>query len=180
MDGLADACQAGLVRAVGVSNYNVEQTRRAQAALARRGVPLATNQVQYSLLHRDPERSGLAQVCRELGVTLIAYSPIAKGMLSGKYTPDHLPQGMVRRQYTREYLARIQPLIAALREIGQAHGGKTPSQVSLNWLMCKGAIPIPGAKNVRQLQENIGALGWSLDEHEVAALEAAGDKVAGK
>jgi len=78
MDGLADAVQAGLVCAVGVSNCSVEQMRRAHAALAKRSVVLASNQVEYSLLHRAPERNGLMQACREMSVTLIAYSPIRK------------------------------------------------------------------------------------------------------
>src|SRR5512139_3680445 len=176
MEAMADAVEAGLTRAVGVSNFSPGQTIRAQAALARRGVPLASNQVEYSLLVRTPETSGLVKVCRDLGVTIIAYSPIAKGALTGKYTPDHRPSGMIRRKYTRSYLARIQPLIDVLKEIGQAHGGKTPSQVSLNWLMCQGAVPIPGAKNLRQAQENFGALGWRLTDEEVARLDEASKK----
>ena len=177
MDALADAVEAGLTRAVGVSNFSPSQTMRAHAALARRGVPLASNQVEYSLLDRKPETSGLIKVCRDLGVTIIAYSPIAKGMLTGKYTPDNMPPGMRRRMYNRNYLVRIQPLIDLLKEIGQAHDGKTPSQVSLNWLMCKGAVPIPGAKNLRQAQENFGALGWRLTDEEVAKLDEISEKV---
>ena len=181
MDGLADAVQAGFVRAVGVSNCSVEQMRRAHVALAKRGVVLASNQVEYSLLHRAPERNGLMQACREMNVTLIAYSPIRKGVLSGKYTPENRPTGTFRRSLAnRDYLARIQPLITLLREIGQAHGGKTPSQVALNWVMCKGALPIPGAKNIRQAQENAGALGWQLAESELTTLDAASDKVTNK
>lgn len=171
--GLADAVEVGLTRAVGVSNYDAKQTRRAHALLSQRGVPLATNQVEYSLLHRAPERNGLVETCRELGVTIIAYSPIAKGMLTGKYTPDNPPPGMRRRHYNRQYLARIQPVIQLLRTIGEAHGGKTPSQVALNWLICKGAVPIPGAKTARQVEENAGALGWRLTADQVAALDTA-------
>jgi aryl-alcohol dehydrogenase-like predicted oxidoreductase len=178
MNGLADAVQAGLVRSVGVSNCSVEQMRRAHAALAKRGVVLASNQVEYSLLHRAPERNRLMQTCREMGVTLIAYSPLRKGLLSGKYTPENRPTGTFRSSLAnRDYLARIQPLITLLREIGQAHGGKTPSQVALNWVMCKGALPIPGAKNVRQAQENAGALGWYLSGNEILALDAVSDKM---
>jgi aryl-alcohol dehydrogenase-like predicted oxidoreductase len=166
---------------VGVSNCSVEQMRRAHAALAKRGVVLASNQVEYSLLHRAPERNRLMQTCREMGVTLIAYSPLRKGLLSGKYTPENRPTGTFRSSLAnRDYLARIQPLITLLREIGQAHGGKTPSQVALNWVMCKGALPIPGAKNVRQARENAGALGWQLSESEMTALDAASDKVKSK
>ncbi len=177
MEGLADAVQAGLTRTVGVSNYNVEQTRRAHVALAKRGVALASNQVEYSLLERKPESGGLLKLCRELNVTLIAYSPLAMGMLTGKYTPDNPPKGVRGRQYNRQYLAAMQPLVAQLREIGAAHDGKTPSQVALNWVICKGAIPIPGAKNVRQLQDNAGALGWRLTEREMAMLDAVADNI---
>ncbi len=172
MDALADAVEAGLTRAVGVSNYSPDQMRRAHAALAKRGVALASNQVEFSLLHRQPERDGLLALCRELGVTLIAYSPLAKGLLTGKYTPDKPPKGARGRMAGRDYLARIQPLIGQLRAIGEAHGGKTPSQVALNWLIARGALPIPGAKNVRQVQDNAGALGWHLTEDEVARLDS--------
>lgn len=175
MAGLAEAATAGLTRTVGVSNYNVEQTRRAHAALARRGVPLASNQVEYSLLNRQPERDGLITTCRELGITVIAYSPLGMGVLTGKYTPDSPPPGLRRRRANARYLARIQPLIALLREIGSAHGGKTPAQVALNWVLCKGALPIPGAKNAQQARENAAALGWQLTQDQVAALDEASE-----
>lgn len=171
--GLADALEAGLTQAVGVSNFDVQQMRRAHAVLAARGMTLACNQVEYSLLTRRPERNGLFDLCRELGVTLIAYSPLGMGLLSGKYTPDNPPPGVRGRRYSRDLLTRIQPLIALLREIGAAHGGKSPAQVALNWVIAKGALPIPGAKNARQAEENAGAIGWLLDSNEVAALDAA-------
>ncbi len=177
-EALADAVAAGLTRAVGVSNCNADQMRRVHAVLARRGALLASNQVEYSLLHRAPERNGLYQACRELGVTLIAYSPLAKGMLTGKYTPANPPPGFRGRRYRPDALAGIQPLIGLLREIGQAHGDRTPSQVALNWVICKGALPIPGAKNARQAQDNAGALSWRLSEDEVAALDAASVELA--
>ena len=177
MEALADAIEAGLTRAVGVSNYDLPQMQRAQAALARRGVALASNQVEYSLLHREPERNGVLNACRELGVALIAYSPLAMGMLTGKYTPDNPPPTRRGRLWSRERLARIQPLIALLRQIGEKHGGKTPAQVALNWTICKGAVPIPGAKNAQQAQENVGALGWSLTADEVAVLDEVSDRV---
>ncbi|MEK7326655.1 MAG: aldo/keto reductase [Chloroflexota bacterium] len=176
MEAMADAVGDGLTRSVGVSNYSADQMKRSHDTLARRGIPLASNQVEYSLLNRLPERNGVLATCRELSVTLIAYSPIAKGILSGKYTPGRLPPGLRAMRYNREYLARVQPLIGLVKEIGEAHG-KTPSQVALNWLICKGAVPIPGAKNVRQAQENAGALGWRLSESEIAALDKASDSV---
>jgi aryl-alcohol dehydrogenase-like predicted oxidoreductase len=175
MAGLADAVEAGLARAVGVSNYDPVQTRRAHTALSERGVPLVSNQVHYSLLHRQPEHNGLFDLCRELDVTLIAYSPLEMGVLTGKYTTENPPPGIRGRRYRREYLTQVQSLIALLREIGEAYGGVTPAQVALNWVMCKGAVPIPGAKNARQAEENTGALGWRLSGEEVAALDAASE-----
>jgi aryl-alcohol dehydrogenase-like predicted oxidoreductase len=180
MDGLADTVEAGLARAVGVSNFDVDQTRRAYATLKRRGVPLASNQVPYSLLNREVERDGLLAVCQELGVRVIAYSPLAQGLLTGKYGPDHAPPG-VRRLRWAARLRRIDPLIGLLREIGAAHatddGPRTPAQVAVNWCMCKGTLPIPGAKNERQARENAGAIGWRLTEEEVARLDRASDEV---
>jgi aryl-alcohol dehydrogenase-like predicted oxidoreductase len=175
MEALADAVEAGLTRAVGVSNHNLSQMQRAHAALARRGVALAANQVEYNLLHRDPERNGLWAACRELGVALIAYSPLAMGVLTGKYTPENPLPAMRGRRFNRQRLARVQPLIALLHQIGEAHGGKTPAQVALNWIICKGAVPIPGAKNARQAEQNAGALGWHLIDDEIAALDAASE-----
>jgi len=175
-EALADAAQAGLVRAVGVSNYSLDQMRRAYAVLERRGVPLASNQVRYSLLDRKVEKNGLLQACRDMGVTLIAYSPLAQGLLTGKYTPGHGAGGM-RGIRSRGLLEPVQPLVGLMKQIGEAHGGKSPAQVALNWVICKGAVPIPGAKNLRQAHENLGALGWSLTDDEVAELDAASDKV---
>jgi aryl-alcohol dehydrogenase-like predicted oxidoreductase len=171
-NALADAVEAGLTRAVGVSNYNSAQMLRAHSALSKRGVPLASNQVEFHLLNRRVEHEGLLKLCRELGVTLIAYSPLAKGLLTGKYTPQTRPPGLRSYIFRRARLGKIQPLIQLLREIGQAHDGKSPAQVALNWVMSKGAVPIPGAKNAKQAQENAAALGWRLAEAEIAALDA--------
>ncbi len=168
---LAEAVERGLIKCAGVSNYNASQVRRTHATLANYGIPLASNQVEYSLLARDIERNGTMATCRELGVTLIAYSPLRKGVLTGKYDPDHPLPGMRGRLYQRPYLHKVQPLIQRMREFGYEHGSKTPSQVALNWLICKGAVPIPGAKNARQANENAGALGWRLTAEEVNELD---------
>jgi aryl-alcohol dehydrogenase-like predicted oxidoreductase len=174
---LAEAVRQGLTVAVGVSNYSISQMRRTYKVLSKSGVPLASNQVEYSLLNRTVEKNGLLATCQELGVTLIAYSPIAKGILSGKYTPGNPPPGGRSRQYNPRYLERIQPLIRMIREIGDAHAGKTPSQVALNWTICKGTVPIPGAKNSRQMVENAGALGWRLTPQEVEKLDEVSKQV---
>ncbi|HVN53699.1 MAG TPA: aldo/keto reductase [Anaerolineaceae bacterium] len=168
--GLADAVEDGLTRTVGVSNFNPSQMNRAYETLSQHGVLLTSNQVCYSLLDRGPEKSGLMHVCKELGITLIAYSPLARGMLTGKYCPENPPGGVRRLMYAGA-LQRLSGLIAVLSQMGEAHGGKTPAQVSLNWLICKGAVPIPGAKTARQIEENVGALGWRLSADEVAELD---------
>ena len=170
-DALADAVGAGLTRSVGVSNYNAAQMRQAHEVLSRRGIPLASNQVEYHLLKRKVERDGVVQTCRELGVALIAYSPLAKGLLTGKYTAENRPPGLRKYMARSGKLSSIQPLLGLMREVGQAHEGKSPAQVALNWLVCKGAVPIPGAKNAHQARENAAATGWRLDAAEIAALD---------
>lgn len=177
VSALADAVEAGLTQAVGVSNFNLGQTRRAHEVLATRNVPLASNQVHYSLLHRGPEFNGLLDFCRENSITLIAYSPLAMGVLTGKYTPDNPLRGIRGRRYKRGRLAQIQPLITLMHEIGEAHGGKSAAQVALNWVICKGAVPIPGVKNIRQAQDNAGALGWRLSDEEVVRLDSISKQV---
>jgi aryl-alcohol dehydrogenase-like predicted oxidoreductase len=176
MDRLADAVEAGKTRAVGVSNYSEEQMREAHAALAARGIPLASNQVQYSLLYRRPELDGVLKACTELGVTLLAYMPLAMGALSGKYRPGSLPADTMRRRFVKIFrpagLSSVVALTERLQEIGTKHG-KTPAQVALRWVIEQGAIPIPGAKNGAQARENAGALTFSLSQAEVSELSSA-------
>ncbi|KAG5188352.1 aldo/keto reductase family protein [Tribonema minus] len=173
-DGLADCHEQGLVKAIGVSNYGPELLQKAHDALNARGVPLATNQIQYSLLSRKPEMSGLLDKCSSLGVKVLAYSPLAQGLLTGKYSEANLPSGPRERMY-KSMMPKITPLIATLTQIAQERE-KTLSQVALNWCIAKGTIPIPGAKNVRQAEENAGALGWQLSPEEVFMLDEASDR----
>jgi len=171
MDALADVVEDGLVKVVGVSNYSERQMRRAYDQLAKKNIPLVSNQVEYSLLKRKPEHSGLLHACNEMDVTLIAYSPLAMGMLTGKYSVKNLPPGLRARRYGKQKRHHIDRLIGLIREIGEQQGGKTVAQVALNWTICKGTIPIPGAKNAEQAEQNIGALGWYLTDEEIAALD---------
>jgi aryl-alcohol dehydrogenase-like predicted oxidoreductase len=166
---LAAAVRAGLVKAVGVSNYSEKEMRAIHTALATHGIPLATNQIEYSLLRTRPETTGLLAACKELGVTVLAYSPIGQGRLTGKYSAGNPPPG--RREFSDYPMAEIDPVVAALRRCGERHG-KTASQVALNWLICKGVVPIPGAKTKAQAEQNAGALGWRLSADEVRALDA--------
>jgi aryl-alcohol dehydrogenase-like predicted oxidoreductase len=170
-DALAAVHGAGLVKAVGVSNYSAKETRSMSEALASRGVALATNQIEFSLLRRHPETTGLIATCRELGVVPLAYSPIGQGRLTGKYSASNPPRG--KRTFSNHPMEVVEQVVAELRRVGEHHGGKTPSQVALNWVMAKGVVPIPGAKNRGQAEENAGALSWRLDEDEVAELDRA-------
>ncbi|MDQ3507496.1 MAG: aldo/keto reductase [Actinomycetota bacterium] len=175
LDALAEAVHEGKVRHVGVSNYNADATYRAYERLAKHGVKLASNQVQYSLLHRKPETNGVLDACRDLGVTLIAYSPIAQGLLTGKYAPGNKPSGMMRRfgsAFRESNLRRVEPVVDILREIGKTRE-REPAQVALNWLVRKGTMPIPGAKDGKQARQNAAALGWSLTNEEVERLDLA-------
>lgn len=167
-EALAEAVHDSLVGAVGVSNYGEGEVRAMHATLSRHGVPLATNQIEYSLLRTLPERSGLLRACRELGVVVLAYSPLAQGRLTGKYSVNHPPPGS--RHFSDYPMTEIAPVIEVLRRMGE-HYGKTPAQVALNWIICKGAVPIPGAKNREQAEQNAGALGWMLKPEEVDALD---------
>ncbi len=173
-EGLAEVHKQGLARAVGVSNYNKNQMQRAITVLAKYDIPLASNQVEYHLLNRSVEKNGLLARCQELGIRLIAYSPLAMGLLTGKYSPENPPPGVRGGRYNKK-LSQMQPLIKLMTQIGQDIGGKTPAQVAINWLICKGALPIPGAKNTSQAQINAGASGWRLSEAQVAALDDASD-----
>lgn len=175
MEAMADAVEAGLVRAVGVSNFSTDQLLRAHDTLARRGLPLATAQVEFSLIERAAESGGFLRACAERGVTPIAYGPLAQGVLSGKYTLETPPEGGRAGKYPAPLLRAMVPLLGLLRRVGERHGGRTPAQVALAWVRAKGALPIPGAKNGLQARENLGALDLVLAPDEVEALGAAAD-----
>jgi aryl-alcohol dehydrogenase-like predicted oxidoreductase len=176
-EGLASAQQLGLARAVGVSNYDKNQVQRAYNVLSKYNIPLASNQVEYHLLDRTIEKNGLLARCQELGVRLIAYSPLAMGLLTGKYTPEKPPKGIRAGKYG-SMLKNMQPLLRLMNEIGQDHGSKSAAQIALNWCICKGTLPIPGAKNYQQAIMNAGAAGWRLTAEQIKALDDASDKIA--
>ena len=170
-EALAAVHDEGLVASVGVSNYSVGETRSIHAELAKRGVALGSNQIEFSLLRRMPETGGLLATCRELGVIPLAYSPIGQGRLTGKYSASNPPPG--KRTFSAHPMEQIDTIVAELRRIGEENGGRTPSQVALRWIIDKGAVPIPGAKNRAQATENAGALGWQLTESQIAELDRA-------
>ena len=175
--GLGDIVEQGLAKSVGVSNHNEAQMRNAHAILAKRGIPLSFNQLQYSLTYNNPEKNGMLDAIKELDMVLMAYSPIQNGLLTGKYSSTKAPSGP-RGQLFAPILAEIDPLLATMREVGAAHDGKSCTQVALNYLISQGnVLPIPGAKSAEQAEEFAGALGWTLSDDETKALRKAADSL---
>ncbi|MDJ0726791.1 MAG: aldo/keto reductase [Prochloraceae cyanobacterium] len=175
MNALADEVKQGRILAVGVSNYSADEMSLAHQILASRGVELATNQVKYSLLSRQIESKGILKKANELGVTILAYSPLAQGLLTGKYTAQNPPTGprSFDAKFSKNGLQKIEPVLSLLRKIGEKYD-KTMAQVALNWINSRpGVIAIAGVKNAKQVRDNAGALGWEMSKDEIESLELA-------
>jgi len=176
MEAMADLVEDGLIRSIGVSNFNLEQMQRAHAALGKRGLPLAVNQVQYSLLNRKIETNGVLEAAKELGVTIVAYSPLARGMLSGKYhkQPQLIEDApFIRKMMLQRNLERARHLVKALEETADRYDA-TPAQVALNWLINfrgETVVAIPGATKVEQAEKNAGAMNFKLSDEELIRLD---------
>jgi aryl-alcohol dehydrogenase-like predicted oxidoreductase len=174
MAGMRTLQAGGLVRQVGVSNYGLRRWRAAEAAL---GGPVVSNQVRYSLLTRRPERELLPHAAAA-GRLIVAYSPLAQGVLAAKYTADTAPGGARSGNllFSAENLRRAEPVLAALRELAGAHQA-TPAQVALAWVIAHpGVVAIPGAKSVAQVEANAAAADLQLAPDELAHLTAAADR----
>ena len=174
MEALAQEVKRGRILTVGVSNYSAEQMQEAHDLLAQYGVPLAVNQVRYSLLSRKIEQNGILELARKLGITILAYSPLDQGLLTGKYTPDNteIVQGARKLdpKFSTAGLSKLEPLFSKLKQLGEKYD-KTPAQIALNWLIVQdNVIPIPGAKNAKQARDNAGAMGWELDREDARQL----------
>jgi pyridoxine 4-dehydrogenase len=181
-DGLAMAYEKGLVKAVGVSNYGVDAVTACHDALAKRGIPLTSNQIQLSLLYPHALNNGLMDRCKELNVKVLSYSPLALGMLTGKYTPDYKPSGPRKAVYDRLMTTPdYDNLLQVMNDVAKIHSTNdrtvTAAQVALNWTRSKGSIPIPGARTLSQVQSNYNALNWDLTSDEVTMLDNAAAKV---
>lgn len=176
MNAMADLVDGGIIRSVGVSNFSADRMRKAHAALEKRGYPLASNQVQYHLMDRSIEKNGILDAAEELGITIIAWSPIASGLLSGKFheNPDLIQKTpLARRMMIKRKLEQSRPLIDALRGIGQAHDASI-TQVVLNWLVNfhgETVVAIPGASKVEHAEGNAGAMKFTLSPDEMAYID---------
>jgi aryl-alcohol dehydrogenase-like predicted oxidoreductase len=146
--------------------------------------PTPTQQVQYSLLYRVPEQNDVLAATSAAGASLIAYSPLAQGLLTGKFSEDGpFPSGPRAATITPARVKAVAPLIALMRAVGAEHasgggGPKTPTQVALAWCVAKGTLPIPGVKNARQAGDAAGALGLVLTGPEVEELDAVSGRIA--
>ena len=201
MDVMAEAVKAGKTHAVGVCNFSESQIRQAHKRLAQHDVPLATAMIGFNLLRRYPETNGVFSACREMNITVIPYAPLAEGILTGKYrngkikTPlsyrgalyfghlnivkDHEDSTpLIKKIFTKPRELdnkKLEPLFKVLDEIAKTHN-KTLAQVVINWLITTEevqVIPIPGIRNMRQMNDNMGSLGWSLSKEERSLIDKA-------
>jgi len=187
-EGLAECYNRGLVKNIGVCNYGPTLLNRCQETLAKKSVPLASNQIAYSLIGRHNGAQTTVDKCNELGIKVLAYYPLSMGLLTGKYSKQsHGSVEKTLRESSKTaleikdlkgYNGEIGPLMEEMEKIAKQRS-KTIPQIALNYVMCKGAVPIPGARTVAQLKDNIGAMGWRLSKKEVLALEEQADKVSG-
>lgn len=178
MEAMAGLAEEGKIRTIGVSNFSAGKMRRAHEVLRRRGLSLVSNQVRYSLLDRRIEKNGILETARELGISIIAYSPLAQGILTGKF---HEQPGLIRskagyRKYMRAFrpagLRTSWPLIQALREQANKYE-RTPGQIALNWLInVHGGlvVVIPGAMSAAQARENAGAQSFMMFQEDIDLL----------
>jgi aryl-alcohol dehydrogenase-like predicted oxidoreductase len=173
MAAMREVQRSGLIRQIGVSNYSLERWQAAEGAL---GGPVFSNQVHFNLVARHP-LEGMTDWAAANDRVVIAYSPLAQGLLSARYDPEHRPTAMRASSSTflPENLRRARPLIEALREIADSHGA-TPAQVALAWLIRhRNVVAIPGASTVAQLQRNAEAADLELTDDDAHRLLAAAE-----
>lgn len=159
----------GKIHHIGVSNFAVRDLKEAAEHLSRSTI--VSNQVQYSLVHRAVEDEVLPY-CKREGIGIIPWSPLAKGLVTGKYSMKRLPKDPIRKEmgfFTLHNMREVAPLVGLLKSIGKRYR-KTPAQVALQWLVAQGTVPIPGVKTPEQVDENAGSVGWRLRSEEVAQI----------
>lgn len=177
MKTMTKLVKSGRVRLIGISNFDLTGMKGAQEAFG--SFDLSSNQVKYNLIHRKIE-ADLLPYAQNSGVTIIAYSPLAYSMLTGKYTPGSRPPTLVQSAsplFSPRNLRRLGKLHDSLASIARAHG-KTPAQVALNWLISKpNVVAIPGIKRVEHVVDDAGATDWRLNENEKNELESTGSEI---
>jgi aryl-alcohol dehydrogenase-like predicted oxidoreductase len=178
MEAMANLVREGKIRTVGVSNFSAKKMRSAWETLNKQGIPLASNQVQYSLLNRKIESNGIMDTAKELGISIIAWSPLAQGLVTGKFhdNPQLLKNIGMRKHFSMFKPAGIEksrPLIGLIKELALKYNTSS-SQVSLNWLINfhgDMVVAIPGATKESHARENTGAMGFRLSAEDMALLD---------
>jgi aryl-alcohol dehydrogenase-like predicted oxidoreductase len=178
MEGMAKLVKDHKIRYVGVSNFSAKQMRSAWETLQKQGIPLVSNQVRYNLLERRIESNGILQTAKELGITIIAYSPLAQGMVTGKFHEHpELLKNIGFRKYSSQFkpagMEKSRPLVTVIKELAVKYS-VTPSQIALNWLInfnSDTVVVIPGATNETQVKENIGAMNFMLSTDDLVRLD---------
>lgn len=167
---MAELVTAGKVRYLGISEVSAEQIQKAHATF-----PITAVQNEISLFGREVETNGIYDLTNELGIGLVAYSPLGRGFITGEIkSPDDIPEGDFRRLIPRfqgEQFYKNLDLVRELEQIGKEKE-VTPSQLALAWLIQKGIVPIPGTKRVRYVEQNIAATDILLTAEELQRIEA--------
>jgi len=179
MKAMAELFNRKLIKAIGVSNFSAQKMENSWATLQISGIPLASNQVRYNLLDRRIESNRVLELAKKLGITIIAYSPLAQGLLTGKFhdNPELLKNIGFRRyrsQFKPEGLEKSRPVIILLNELALKYN-VTPSQVALNWLIQFNGdtvVAIPGATKEIHVKENCGAMSFSLSDEDMSRLDS--------
>jgi aryl-alcohol dehydrogenase-like predicted oxidoreductase len=180
MEAMAELYNRKLIKAIGVSNFSAQKMKKSWETLQKAGIPLASNQVRYSLLDRRIESNGVMDLAKELGITIIAYSPLAQGIVTGKF---HDNPGLLNnigfRKYSSQFkptgLEKSRPVIIMLKELAIKYN-VTPSQVALNWLIQFNGdtvVAIPGATKEVHVKENCGAMSFTLSKEDMVLLDNA-------
>ncbi|XP_029130787.1 pyridoxal reductase, chloroplastic isoform X2 [Cajanus cajan] len=175
-----NACRASLDRmqidqiGIGQLHWSTANYAPLQEIALWDGLVAMYEKVQFSLISMGKDQLEIKSICDSLGIRMIAYSPLGLGMLTGKYSPSELPSGP-RALLFKQILPGLDPLLSSLRNIANKRR-KTMSQVAINWCICKGTVPIPGVKSIKQVEENLGALGWRLSSDELLQLEYAANE----
>jgi len=178
MEAMAELFKMKLIRAIGVSNFNAKKMENSWKVLQKSGIPLASNQVRYSLLDRRIESNGVMDLAKKLGITIIAYSPLAQGLVTGKF---HDNPGLLKnigfRKYSSQFkpegLEKSRPVITLVKELALKYN-VTPSQIALNWLIHYNGntvVAIPGATKEIHVKENCGAMSFRLSDEDMLRLD---------
>lgn len=177
MEAMAALVDMGKIKAIGISNYSAEQMRKAQEFLGRKGMTLASNQVKFNLLDRRIEKNGILETAKELGITIIAYSPLDQGILTGKF--HHDPASVKTRRYRRRLkafsasgLEKSLPLIRLLEQMAAKYNVSVP-EIALNWLINyhgETVVAIPGASRVEHAQKNVGSMNFTMSSDDMQQI----------